>query len=82
MSQAFKTPEVIRMFAKREPGQLRARIGEMDRDAKIGKISKEVLGALLVTVRCSLLFMVLCSNASRKLPLKQFNPVKYKPTRQ
>lgn len=26
MSQAFKTPEVIRLFAKREPGQLRARL--------------------------------------------------------
>ena len=26
VSQAFKTPEVIRLFAKREPGQLRERI--------------------------------------------------------
>ncbi len=26
VSQAFKTPEVIRMFAKREPGQLRERL--------------------------------------------------------
>eukprot|EP00047_Mylnosiga_fluctuans_P003069 m.227322 g.227322 ORF g.227322 m.227322 type:complete len:190 (-) comp11570_c0_seq1:70-639(-) len=42
VSQAFKTPEVIRMFAKREPGQLRARIAEMERDVKIGKISKEM----------------------------------------
>eukprot|EP00051_Salpingoeca_urceolata_P009598 m.116344 g.116344 ORF g.116344 m.116344 type:complete len:190 (+) comp16376_c0_seq5:1334-1903(+) len=41
VSQAFKTPEVIRLFAKREPGQLRSRLSEMERDVKIGKISSE-----------------------------------------
>ncbi|CAB1329736.1 unnamed protein product [Coregonus sp. 'balchen'] len=28
ISQAFKTPEVIRMFAKKQPGQLRTRLAE------------------------------------------------------
>lgn len=41
VSNAFKTPEVIRLFAKREPGELRSRLSEMERDVKIGKISKE-----------------------------------------
>lgn len=38
ISEAFKTPEVIRMFAKKQPGQLRQRLSEINRDAKIGKI--------------------------------------------
>ena len=29
VSNAFKTPEVIRLFAKREPGQLRERLAGM-----------------------------------------------------
>merc|ERR1711991_912489 len=41
VSDAFKTPEVIRLFAKREPGQLRERLAEMERDVKIGKISAQ-----------------------------------------
>ncbi|VDH93720.1 Hypothetical predicted protein, partial [Mytilus galloprovincialis] len=28
ISQAFKTPEVIRLFAKKQPGQLRQRLSE------------------------------------------------------
>uniref|UniRef100_T1IJC0 Beta-catenin-interacting ICAT domain-containing protein n=1 Tax=Strigamia maritima TaxID=126957 RepID=T1IJC0_STRMM len=39
ISQAFKTPEVIRMFAKKQPGQLRQRLAEVERDLKIGKLS-------------------------------------------
>jgi len=29
ISQAFKTPEVIRMFAKKQPRQLRTRLAEV-----------------------------------------------------
>ena len=29
ISDAFKTPEVIRMFAKKQPGQLRQRLAEV-----------------------------------------------------
>ncbi|XP_071946224.1 protein LZIC-like [Antedon mediterranea] len=42
ISQAFKTPEVIKLFAKKQPGQLRQRLAEIDRDVKIGKLSSEV----------------------------------------
>ncbi|XDV46173.1 hypothetical protein PO909_014110 [Leuciscus waleckii] len=40
--QAFKTPEVIRMFAKKQPGQLRTRLAEMDRDVMVGKLPRDV----------------------------------------
>ncbi|KAF8796120.1 protein LZIC-like [Argiope bruennichi] len=43
ISNAFKTPEVIRMFAKKQPGQLRERLSELERDAKIGKLSQDAL---------------------------------------
>ncbi|MEQ2198343.1 hypothetical protein XENOCAPTIV_011527 [Xenoophorus captivus] len=42
ISQAFKTPEVIRLFAKKQPGQLRTRLAEMDRDVMVGKMSRAV----------------------------------------
>ncbi|XP_041129560.1 protein LZIC [Polyodon spathula] len=42
ISQAFKTPEVIRMFAKKQPGQLRTRLAEMDRDVMVGKLPRSV----------------------------------------
>ena len=38
ISEAFKTPEVIRMFAKKEPAALRRRLAEIDRDVKLGKL--------------------------------------------
>lgn len=42
ISKAFKTPEVIRMFAKKQPGQLRQRLAEIRRDEKVGKLSGDV----------------------------------------
>ena len=41
LGSAFKSPEVIRMMGKREPNQLRARIGELDANLKIGKIDQD-----------------------------------------
>ncbi|XP_076621366.1 protein LZIC [Colletes latitarsis] len=41
ISEAFKTPAVIRMFGKRETTQLRERLTQIDYDTKLGKISKE-----------------------------------------
>ncbi|XP_046395912.1 protein LZIC-like [Ischnura elegans] len=37
ISEAFKTPYVIQMFAKRQPNQLRQRLAEVERDIKLGK---------------------------------------------
>ncbi|XP_077998336.1 protein LZIC-like [Glandiceps talaboti] len=42
ISQAFKTPEVIRLFAKKQPGQLRQRMAEIERDTKVGKLTQDV----------------------------------------
>jgi len=39
ISDAFKTPEVIRMFATKKPAALRQRLAEIDRDVKLGKYS-------------------------------------------
>lgn len=38
ISEAFKTPEVIRMFATKEAPALRRRLAEIDRDVKLGKM--------------------------------------------
>ncbi|XP_069802651.1 protein LZIC isoform X1 [Dendropsophus ebraccatus] len=55
ISQAFKTPEVIRMFAKKQPGQLRTRLAEMDRDLMVGKLARDVYtqqkGEILTALR-------------------------------
>uniref|UniRef100_A0A8C2JLA1 Leucine zipper and CTNNBIP1 domain containing n=1 Tax=Cyprinus carpio TaxID=7962 RepID=A0A8C2JLA1_CYPCA len=42
ISQAFKTPEVIRLFAKKQPGQLRTRLAELDCDVMVGKLPRDV----------------------------------------
>ncbi|XP_054164609.1 protein LZIC-like [Oppia nitens] len=42
ISQAFYTPEVIRMFAKRQPEQLRVKLAQIERDSKIAKLSQQV----------------------------------------
>ena len=38
ISQAFKTPEVIQMFASRRPDDLRQKLTEVERDLKVGKV--------------------------------------------
>ena len=41
VSQAFKTPEVIRLFAQRQPEQLRVRLSSLRRDWKVKKLSRD-----------------------------------------
>lgn len=41
ISEAFRTPEVIRMFAKKQPGQLRQRLSDLDRDLKFQKVTPQ-----------------------------------------
>ncbi len=38
---AFKSPEVIRMFAKRENGALRSRFGSLEQDLRLGKLTQQ-----------------------------------------
>ncbi|KAJ8939186.1 hypothetical protein NQ318_017083 [Aromia moschata] len=41
ISQAFKTPEVIRLFGRREPKQLRERLHTIEQDLRLNKLSVE-----------------------------------------
>jgi len=41
VSSAFKTPQVIAMFAKKDLGSLRQHLTSLQTGAKLGKISKE-----------------------------------------
>ena len=41
IANAFRTPEVIRMFAKREPAALRARLAALSEDRKLGRITED-----------------------------------------
>lgn len=41
ISAAFKTPAVIRMFGKQEPDQLRMRLSTIERDFRLGKLTKD-----------------------------------------
>ncbi|KYR00391.1 leucine zipper and ICAT like protein [Tieghemostelium lacteum] len=41
VSNAFKTPEVIKLFAKKDQSSLRNKLANVQRDAKLGKISKD-----------------------------------------
>jgi hypothetical protein len=42
VSQAFQTPEVIGLFARKQPGQLRDRLAGLRRDKQLGKIGDAV----------------------------------------
>ncbi|EFA86633.1 leucine zipper containing protein [Heterostelium album PN500] len=41
VSEAFHTPEVIKLFAKKDQGQLRNKLANIQRDVKLGKLSKD-----------------------------------------
>uniref|UniRef100_A0A915L8E7 Beta-catenin-interacting ICAT domain-containing protein n=1 Tax=Romanomermis culicivorax TaxID=13658 RepID=A0A915L8E7_ROMCU len=43
ISEAFKTPEIIRLFANKQPAQLRMKLNELERDRKINRIQDESL---------------------------------------
>lgn len=38
VSEAFRTPEILRLFALKQPAQLRDRLAGLDRDKKLGKM--------------------------------------------
>lgn len=42
VSKAFQTPEVIRLFAKAQPKQLRINMEELHQKHKLGKVPKEI----------------------------------------
>jgi len=42
ISEAFKTPEVISLFARKQPAQLRMKLEEVERDRKIGHLQQQI----------------------------------------
>ncbi|KAJ6221284.1 hypothetical protein RDWZM_007096 [Blomia tropicalis] len=42
ISNAFQTPEIIRLFARKQPTQLRVKLSQIERDFKIGTLNREV----------------------------------------
>ena len=54
VSDAFKTPEVIRMFANKQPDQLRLRLAALQRDVKIKQITKEAFQRQAVEILVAL----------------------------
>ena len=51
---AFKSPEVIRMFAKKENGALRSRLASLDSDHKLGRISSTAYNELAFEILSAL----------------------------
>ncbi|XP_004863690.1 protein LZIC isoform X2 [Heterocephalus glaber] len=71
ISQSFRTPEVIRLFAKKQPGQLRTRLAEMDRDLMVGKLERDLYTQQKVEILTALRKLgekVLSSASLRKSP--------------
>lgn len=54
VSQAFRTPEVIQLFAARQPQQLRNRLADLERDRRLGKMTEEAYGAARLEVLTAL----------------------------
>eukprot|EP00008_Paramoeba_atlantica_P003060 CAMPEP_0201488978 /NCGR_PEP_ID=MMETSP0151_2-20130828/20823_1 /ASSEMBLY_ACC=CAM_ASM_000257 /TAXON_ID=200890 /ORGANISM="Paramoeba atlantica, Strain 621/1 / CCAP 1560/9" /LENGTH=191 /DNA_ID=CAMNT_0047874431 /DNA_START=15 /DNA_END=590 /DNA_ORIENTATION=- len=54
ISEAFKTPEVIAMFAKKQPGQLRERLAHLLAQVKMGKTSKDKVAGEAVEILVAL----------------------------
>jgi len=54
ISKAFKTPEVIKMFAKKDKGKLRGRLGTIQMNLKLGKVTREQATNQMVEVLVAL----------------------------
>lgn len=50
ISQAFKTPEVIRLFGRREPKQLRDRLQSLDQEVKLNRLTSDARDRQKVSV--------------------------------
>ena len=52
ISEAFKTPEVVAMFARRQPNELRQRYHELERDYRLQKLPADAfhIGAVEILV--------------------------------
>ena len=60
ISEAFKTPEVIRMFAKKQPGQLRQRLAEVRVDHAYAstRVEQYNISGVLINIYCLCIYMM------------------------
>lgn len=72
ISQAFKTPEVIRLFAQRQPDQLRVRLEGLKRDYQVKKISKDHYIRNSVEILAALKKMGIALSEEEEIALKQY----------
>lgn len=86
ISDAFKTPEVVAMFMKKEPGQLRQRLQQLETALKLRKIGPDAYSEQQVEVKACIVscevfllktkrFSLRC-NGSEKACLLLKRPVK------
>jgi len=54
VSKAFQTPEVIKMFVKKDNGQLRSKLTSLHRDKKLGKVSSDIYNQQVVEILSAL----------------------------
>ena len=52
--QAFRTPDVIKMFAKREPEALRAKLARLREEKRLSRISEDAFLSLSVEILLAL----------------------------
>lgn len=50
IKSAFKTPDVIRLFARKEPDALRAKLAQLREDRKLGRLAEPAFRAQTVEV--------------------------------
>lgn len=54
MSKAFQTPEILKLFALKQPAQLRERLSTLQRDHKLGKVTAAAYVAEAVEILTAL----------------------------
>lgn len=54
MSKAFRTPEILRLFALKQPEQLRERLATLTRDRRLGKVADAAHDAEAVEILTAL----------------------------
>ena len=54
MSKAFRTPEILKLFALKQPEQLRERLATLTRDRRLGKVADAAHDAEAVEILTAL----------------------------
>jgi hypothetical protein len=74
---AFKSPEVIRMFSKKENGALRSRLGELEQDYRLGRVGAEDYLNLAVEILTALEKLGETLTAKETELMERVSPLQY-----